>query len=309
MRGARLLTGLSLAWTLACPVSCASPPEPPEGGDAGAPRASDDASHAKGTLRFTRDGALVAELSMAELVRTIAPETVTMSDPYYGKTKRFRAIALGAVLARGLGARAGLEGRELVLRASDGYAVPMTLARATEGGAYLAFRDLDVPGWEPIGPQRAHPGPIYLVWAGAEQQRLETHPRPWQLASIEAARFEAVYPHVVPKGATPDGPELRGLELWKRTCMACHAINREGGRVGPDLNVPQNVLEYRPEEQVRAYIRDPRAFRYGNMPSHEHLTEGELDALVAYLRAMRALKHDPDAPLKAPAPGAVGAAP
>ena len=62
--------------------------------------------------------------------------------------------------------------------------------------------------------------------------------------------------------------------------------------MGPDLAVPQNVLEYRPEDQVRAYIKNPLAFRYGNMPAHPDLTEANLDALIAYLRAMKSRKHD-----------------
>jgi hypothetical protein len=33
-------------------------------------------------------------------------------------------------------------------------------------------------------------------------------------------------------------------------------------------------------------------FRYGNMPSHEHLTPADLDALVAYFTAMKDRKHD-----------------
>jgi hypothetical protein len=32
------------------------------------------------------------------------------------------------------------------------------------------------------------------------------------------------------------------------------------------------------------------------MPSHEHLTDADLDALVAYFRAMQARKHDPGTP-------------
>jgi mono/diheme cytochrome c family protein len=86
-----------------------------------------------------------------------------------------------------------------------------------------------------------------------------------------------------------------GFSVFARECVRCHAVNREGGRVGPDLNVPQSVVEYRPEAQLRAYIRDPRSFRYGNMPAHPHLRDAELDGLLAYFRAMRARKHDPDA--------------
>ena len=75
-------------------------------------------------------------------------------------------------------------------------------------------------------------------------------------------------------------------------CIKCHAINREGGRVGPELNVPQSIVEYRPEEQIRAYIRNPATFRYGAMPPHPGLREAEMDALIAYFRAMSTHKHD-----------------
>jgi len=75
--------------------------------------------------------------------------------------------------------------------------------------------------------------------------------------------------------------------------MACHAINGEGGTVGPDLNVPQSIVEYRPVPQIKAYVRDPATFRYGNMPAHPDLSGADLDALVAYFRAMKDRKHDP----------------
>jgi mono/diheme cytochrome c family protein len=85
---------------------------------------------------------------------------------------------------------------------------------------------------------------------------------------------------------------MRGYESFRDGCIKCHAINREGGHVGPDLNVPQNVTEYRPEDQIRAYIKNPAQFRYGNMPAHPDMQERELDDLVAYLRAMKDHKHD-----------------
>ena len=63
-----------------------------------------------------------------------------------------------------------LKGSEFILRASDGYTVPISGQRLLELGAYIAFADLDVPEWEPIGTQKAHPGPFYLVWRGPGQQ-------------------------------------------------------------------------------------------------------------------------------------------
>ena len=71
------------------------------------------------------------------------------------------------------------------------------------------------------------------------------------------------------------------------------AINGEGGKVGPELNVPQSIVEYRPSAQIKAYIRNPEIFRYTTMPAHPGLSDADLDALLAYFQAMQSRKHDP----------------
>src|SRR4029077_21268172 len=105
-------------------------------------------------------------------------------------------------------------------------------------------------------------------------------------------------------GLPPDAPAWKGYTIFRSECIACHAINGEGGTIGPELNVPQSIVEYRPEEQLKAYIRKPETFRYTSMPSHEHLTPADLDAVIAYFRAMRDRKHDPKAASRTGAPWA-----
>jgi hypothetical protein len=86
----------------------------------------------------------------------------------------------------------------------------------------------------------------------------------------------------------------RGWFPWQCVCPSCaDQGNREGGRVGPDLNVPQSIVEYRPDAQIRAYIQNPATFRYGNMPAHPDLNNADLDHLLAYFHAMATRKHDP----------------
>lgn len=249
------------------------------------------------SLRFVRDGGDVRALTFEELAEVAEPRIVTTDDPYYGHHKRFRAIELEPVLLHAFGLdRETLRRASFVLRATDGYAVPVDGTRLLEGGAFIAYDDVDIPGFAPIGPRRVSPAPAYLVWTRTGQSNLETHPRPWQLSSIEIARFEVLYPHVVPTGEPTDGPAMRGFTLFRDHCIRCHAVNREGGRVGPDLNVPRSIVEYRPDDQIRAYIRDPRSFRYGAMPPHPNLTDADLDALIAYFRAMSTRKFDPHSP-------------
>ncbi len=219
-------------------------------------------------------------------------------DPYYLRKKHFRGYELGKVLVKAMNLPLdSLRRSYFVMRAKDGYEVPISGERLLEPGAYIAFEDVDAPAWEPIGSQRANPAPFYLVWKEPHQGNLEMYPRPWQLAAIEITAFEKVYPHVAPpKDASV--PVARGFALFKDTCIRCHAINREGGRVGPDLNVPKSISEYREAEQIKAYVRNPLTFRYGNMPAHLHLSDADLDALVSYFKEMSQHKHD--SPPKSP---------
>jgi mono/diheme cytochrome c family protein len=248
-------------------------------------------------LEFTVRGHAPRSLSAQALAKTAAPRNVTVYDPEYGKTKHFRALPLAGVLEAGFRETTqALRGHEFVLHARDGYTVPVSGERLMEAGGFVAFEDLDVPGWEPLGREKVNPGPFYVVWQKPSQNDDNAYPRPWQLTAIEQAPFESVFPHTVPTGEPAGSPAMRGFALFRRDCIRCHAVNREGGSVGPDLNVPQSIVEYRPEAQIRAYIRNPLTFRYSHMPPHPDLRDADLDALIAYFRAMSHRKYDPRPP-------------
>ncbi len=251
-------------------------------------------------LSFRENGAAVSAKKLSEIVKAIPAETIKQYDPYYAREKTFRAVPLVRVLELGFAGKEKLIEKQFVLRAKDGYTVPLDGAKLYEPGAYIAFEDAEVPAWEPIGQQRANPSPFYLIWANKAQTNLETHPRPYQLATIEIAKFEDVFPFTVPKGAGDDAQ--KGFATFRQQCILCHAINRQGGRIGSELNVPQSIVEYRPVEQIKAYIKNPLTFRYSTMPPHPNMSEAELDQVIAYFTAMKDLKHDDE---KAPQPASL----
>jgi mono/diheme cytochrome c family protein len=254
---------------------------------------------AEPALRFERPGAPQRSVSAAELRTACKTETVEVDDPYYGKRKRFLAWPLRCVLERGLGALgADFAGQDVLLRALDGYTRASAGEVLLEPGGFVAFADADrvQGGFDPIDYRQADPAPFYVIWQGAGEQDVVRYPWPYQLAEIALVRVEERFPHAVPVGAAPDSAAARGFAVFRRSCLQCHAINGDGGRVGPELNVPKSVVEYRPEAQLRAFIRDPSSFRYTQMPANPHLSEADLDALLAYFRHMSQHRFDPHHP-------------
>jgi len=246
------------------------------------------------TLEFRRDGTVVARLDDAALAQACAPRTITLDDPYYEAEKRYRACPLATVFAAGFGAPPDRLGTaDVVFRARDGYVKTTTLARMEEDGGFLALGEDGRDGFAAFGRRHVDPGPFYVVWTKTAQHDTHRYPWPYQLAAIELTSLATKLPHTVPDGLATDDPGWHGYAIFRSDCIACHSINTEGGTVGPELNVPRSILEYWPADQVKAFVRNPASFRYGKMPAHEYLTDGDLDALIAYFRAMQARKHDP----------------
>ncbi len=254
------------------------------------------------TLVFRAAGGKETALAKSELRARCGPRTVTVLDPYYQAPRRFVACPLERVFELGLGAPpAAFASEDFLLVALDGYTRTTAGSQLAEGGAFVALDDADrvargESGFDPIDRRQVDAGPFYMIWTGPGRNDAHRYPWPYELARIEVVRFEERFPHTVPAGAAEGSPARRGFAVFRRECVSCHAVNGEGGSVGPELNVPKSVAEYRDAAWIKAYVRDPSAIRYTSMPSHLHLGEADLDALVAYFAHMSAHKHDPAKP-------------
>ncbi|MCY4644645.1 MAG: cytochrome c [Bacteriovoracales bacterium] len=233
----------------------------------------------------------VKSLSLKELKKA-APIKDVRLEYHFSKSrvKNYRGVELAPLLRRVFPRYLkGDEYSEIIYEATDGYSSFSTLSMALTKGGLIAFKDLDRKGdnWEPTGREMASPAPYFLVWAGKDQTSTVGYPWPYALVKIRLVRFKDRYPKLFPTGKPPNSPERRGLRVFKEQCFRCHAIDREGGKIGPDLAAPRHILDYRTETFIRQFIKNPESFRYSKMPSHAHLSGKEMDDLMAYLKSRR----------------------
>ena len=60
--------------------------------------------------------------------------------------------------------------------------------------------------------------------------------------------------------------------------------------MGPELNVPKNIFEYRPGDLVRAFVRNPQSFRAASLMPPQMISNDKIEAIFVYLRAMEKRK-------------------
>jgi cytochrome c oxidase subunit 2 len=92
------------------------------------------------------------------------------------------------------------------------------------------------------------------------------------------------------------GEAARGLEVFRTTggCLACHTVQGVSqGVIGPDLthvgsrtSIAAGILENTPENLAR-WLRDPQAVKPGNKMKIPQLSEPDIQALVAFLNALK----------------------
>ena len=238
-------------------------------------------------------------ITALQMSRSLPTAKVEVNDPVSGKTKNYEGFWLEDVLRL-----AGIELSEeemLVFTCLDGYQA--RLMRPTGPGArpLLAVRDLDSEdSWEVFfhGKEKTVPGPFYLVWETSRRAGEATNnhgaslPWPYQINQIDVRSSAESERRLFPVGAESRQDVRRGFELFSRSCIACHSINLEGGTLGPELNIPRNITEYRDWPYLAEFIKDPSSFRAkSKMPGFKNsLTDQQIDDVLQYLRWMRERK-------------------
>jgi len=260
--------------------------------------ASSSAAESSGGLVFARRSQPVAERSLAVLQQRVGAGKVRVFDPYEGDEIVFDAFRFDQVLDFVYGSDWRSE-EELLFTCSDGYQPTVPVARVLEHEAWLAFDRSGMDGFtllklESGSRQRIQLGPYYLVWENVEDEQVRQqgdYGWPYQLVGVDLIRARDRFPAMQPPvGASEDA--VRGFAQFRMHCSRCHAINGDGGGIGPELNHPVNPTEVREHDWLVRWIDDPsQILPTARMPRLNPALPDRarvIDQLLAYLGAMAA---------------------
>ncbi|MCB9703766.1 MAG: cytochrome c [Myxococcales bacterium] len=254
-------------------------------------------------LSFQRRGVEVARLSCADLEAKVAAQRVRVHDPYEDRELVFDGLPLAALLDAVYGPEWRAEG-ELNFTCRDEYRPSVAVGRFLEHQAFLALRRADAPAFSIDKPESGalravDLTPAYVVWENLEDAEIRSqgdYGWPYQVVAIDLGDFSERFPRMTPP-ADAAADVMRGFQAFRVHCMPCHAINGDGGQLGPELNFPVSVTEYFAEPWLHRWIDDPASVRRSPRMPRPALPEGEraaiIDDITAYLRAMARRKQAP----------------
>lgn len=252
------------------------------------------------TPRTTQPALVIAEgaqeqrFTAAELLARPDAVTLSVDGDVYHHAVAYRAVPLLSLLGSNSGGRFDT----IEAAGSDGFVTQIPLAlimKGAHGGAvaYIAVEDPAHP-WPSMPHKSETAGPFYLVWEHPERSGVSSEQWPYQLVRLSYAESPVHrWPQLAVAADVPqDAPGRHGQEVFIAQCLPCHRMKGGGASdTGPDLGRPMSPTQYLTEFGLRAIIRNPKAVR--TWPAQQMigfddkmLPDSDLDAVIAYLRAM-----------------------
>jgi len=229
-----------------------------------------------------------ARLTVSVLKKQFGAQNVTVDDHYLKKSMQYRAIKLKQLIQ--FYADKKIDFDEIVFACADGYMAHASRSDFEKGKLdtfYLAFGEAGdtFKTGLPQGKALVSPEPFYVI--ATDSTAFSVLSWPYEVTTIEFVSLREKFPGIFAAGA----PQA-GFNVFRRECLKCHSINLSGGDVGPELNVPKNITEYRERTTLALFIENAASYRAkSKMPPMPHLSKKEIADVIDYLAFMRLHKR------------------
>jgi cytochrome c2 len=197
--------------------------------------------------------------------------------------KRFLGISTETLFSQLISNhRIDSKGKEVIFLCKDGYSARVSLNQLLTNKGFLVNKDIDAKlQWD--DDISAKFAPAYLVWDVDKDDH--NYVFPYGILKIKITSIDDEYKDITPLNASQK--LLSGFSLFKKHCIRCHSINKVGGDVGPELNIPMNVTEYWKNDHLERFITNPKLYRYNSkMPTLSDMKSNEVASIIEYLAYM-----------------------
>ncbi len=171
---------------------------------------------------------------------------------------------------------------EVLFICKDGYSASVPFYQLLTEKGFIANKDVDAAlQWDKEINDKF--SPYYLVWDIETDDH--NHNFPYGIIQIKIINKKAAFANAYPTNASPEIE--KGFAIFTKNCIKCHAVNKSGGSVGPELNIPKSVVEYWKIEHIKEFIKNPANYRYNSkMPTLNQLTDSDIQSIIDYLTYM-----------------------
>jgi cytochrome c2 len=236
-------------------------------------------------------------LTMSELTKISPPEKIKVWSPIENKQHTYEGISANRVFDQVWG-KSWRSGDEILMTCLDGYQPSIPVARFLKHTSWIAFKRDDQSTFAVSAPKTGQViplGPFYLIWENIQDQEMKQEGEngwPYQLIAFDQIKFTEKFPKIAPiPNANQSAKD--GFLAFRKYCLKCHAINGEGGNMGPELHAPVNVTQYFKEKWLKAWIANPASVRNNSkMPppfydlKDRKKIDQTVDQIISYLKAL-----------------------
>lgn len=245
----------------------------------------------KGSLKGVPPGE-TRYLRRADL-ETLPSRELTLTGEFVPGEQSVTIILLDDLLSR---LPRTAEADTVIATCTDGYASVYTKEFIAGQKPFVVLR-INGQGpdhWPPPG-LKFNPGPYVISVADQLAPGVSAlldigHKRPWGVDTVEIANYASRFTPLLSTPATPLSPlATEGRTLWVDSCFSCHEAPGSEKLGGTKAARPLPILAlhatYNPA-YFKTYVRTPTSLNpAAKMEPHPHYTEGQLDALIAFLKS------------------------